>query len=180
VGAGAQEMDGVAITGLVFAILGGMLFAGRLYHRYGLGEFWNNMPVLLSWGITVAVAGFTIIVAAFAIDVMKCDDGCSRTGIDDVGSLIAVGGITVIIGGVMWKCCCCSQGKPEELEDRYDWGDEDEGIEAFDERPSKSGIDILFITMGLAILVTSARMGDCPASCGVAVVANPFGTPAPG
>jgi hypothetical protein len=76
--------------------------------------------------------------------------------------------ICVAFGALMFLPCC--KGGDDEIR-KWDWGDDEH--EPMDERRRASGVDMVFFFMGLAIVWSHLRLGTCPVSCGVAVVATP-------
>ena len=174
---GAGYMENILIVGVTLLLLGAILLVWRFYHMWFLGEFWNNMPTLITWGFTSLMVGAALYLVLVIFISEECPDKCNKTGIDYVGGIVLGASICMAIGAVSMcrKRCHCDADESENPP-RWNWGDDKKGIAPMDERPSASGIDVLFFTMGIAIIVSNLRLGTCPVSCGVAVVAAP---PAP-
>lgn len=168
-----MEISNIMWFGIVLFLFGSVLLAWRLYHRVVLEEFWNNLPAtgLLSWGITIGMVGAAIMLALIVFLGEPCPDSCARSGDSYVGGLWVSAIICVVVGVSLSFCKCCRSADEDSL--RYDWGDDKIGKPAWDERRSMSGVDIVLFLMGLAIIVTNARLGTCPVSCGEAVIATP-------
>lgn len=150
------------VIGLIFVGLGTWWLVTRLLHQCYLGEFWNNTPLPITWGVTIMFAGAAVAGVGFATSFQKCDYGCVREGGNTAGSTMVAGGIVVLVGLSMRFCCTCLSRKPEEI--YYDWGTGE------DNRGAMSGVDFVALAIGLAIFATEEAMGTCPQSCAEAVV----------
>lgn len=144
------------VIGLVFVCVGGWLLVWRLLHMCYVGEFWNNTPLALSWGVTIMFAGAAVAVVGLATVVDKCDSGCERTGGNTGGSSMVAGGIVALTGLAILFCPCCKRD-PKEI--YYDWET------GQDNRGYMSGLDFVALGIGLAILITVDKMGTCPRTC---------------
>lgn len=149
------------VFGLIFVVLGGWLLVWRLLHKYYLGEFWNNTPLPLSWGVTIVLAGAAVAIVGFATAFRDCDHGCGRVGGNTGGSTMVAGGIVALVGLAFLFCPCCSRD-PRTI--HYDWETKE------DNRGYLSGLDFVALGIGLAILASEDAMGVCPQSCAEAVV----------
>jgi hypothetical protein len=150
------------VIGLLFVGLGGWLLVWRLLHKYYLGEFWNNTPTPLSWGVTVMLSGAALACAGFVYLFQKCEFGCTREGGGTPGGTMVAGGIVALVGLSFFFCCKCVERKPED--EYYDWAT------SKDTRWNMSGLDFAALGIGLALLATDQDMGVCPQSCAQAVI----------
>lgn len=160
-----MNIDNVTWVGIVFLLFGTWLLVWRFIHYTFLGEFWNNMPIYLTWSFTMIAVGVSAFLALFFYVGDECPDKCKRSGEDSIGGIVTAAAFLTVAGTISIFWC-----KTKKVL-RYDWGDDD--TKPYDQRPAYSGIDIAGFLMGVAILVTAARIGTCPASCGVAVIATP-------
>ena len=151
------------VFGLIFVAIGGWLLVWRLLHKYYLGEFWNNTPLTLSWGVTIVLAGAAVAVVGFAAAVQDCDHGCGRVGGNTGGSTMVVGGIVALVGLAFLFCPCCARD-PKTI--YYDWESKE------DNRGYLSGLDFVALGIGLAVLASEDAMGVCPQSCAEAVMVS--------
>jgi len=149
------------IISIIFLILGGILLVWRMLHICFLGEFWNNTPQPLTWGITIVFTGAAVVFAGFVLSFESCPYGCPFTGTQP-GSLWVSGGIVVGVGLAFMYCRCGSATRDKPI--YYDWATKQ------DTRGYMSGLDFVAIGMGLAILSSLASSGNCPSSCAEAVV----------
>lgn len=145
------------IVALLFIIPGAAFLLIRLYYVWVKGDTWNNMPTLISWGLTIFFAGLAV--AAVGVLTSDCPDNCMRVkGNTGEGTMIS-GAIVATFGMILAfydKCCNCGGKQKQEPE-----------------APSSSywsGLDFVFLAVGLAILVTQQSLGECPQSCAEAVV----------
>ena len=150
------------VLGLIFTFLGAWLVLTRLLHQCWLGEFWNNTPLALTWGLTLVFAGAGVALVGFITAFEDCDGGCEREGGNTAGSSMFAGGIVAAIGLSFMFCPCCCRRDPETI--YYDWETKE------DNRGYMSGVDFVALGIGLAILATGLEMGGCPQSCAQAVV----------
>ena len=158
------------IVGLIFLIFGGWLLLWRLIHMCLLGEFWNNMPSWLSWTATSVITGFTILATAALTAAETCPDGCKLEHDDNRAGWLVTGLLVMIpVSLGIWFCggACCGYNKDEDPDD-FTWGDEYH--KPSDHRIKYSGYDIAAISMGLVVLLVTNSIGECPKSCGEAVV----------
>ena len=168
-------MENILIIGITLLLIGAILLVWRFYHMWFLGEFWNNTPThtTITWGITALMVGGALILVMVIYLSESCPDNCTKSG-DVYAAGIWMGGIICVSFGGLTFISCCKGADDDTLQ--WDWGDDAKNIEPKDERRKASGVDIVFFFMGLAIIWSHLRLGTCPVSCGVAVVAA---TPAP-
>ncbi len=156
------------VLGLIFVILGTWLLLTRLLHQCWIGEFWNNTPLALTWGVTVLCAGAAVALVGFVTAFEKCEGDCERSNGNTGGSSMVAGAIVAVIGLCFMFCPCCCQRDPKTI--YYDWETKQ------DNRGVMSGVDFVALGIGLAILATEQAMGQCPRSCAQAVVVLPGNT----
>lgn len=144
------------IVGMLFIIPGGLFLLIRLYYVWVKGDIWNNMPTVISWGLTVFFTGLAV--SSVGILTSDCPDGCTRVDGTTGGATVVSGGIVAAIGVIMafYDTCCCRKTKSE--------------MEVSKIRNYWSGLDFVFLGIGLSVLVAQQSLGDCPRSCAQAVV----------
>lgn len=141
------------VLGLIFVCLGGALLVIRLYYVWVKGDIWNNMPTIISWAFTVLFAG----IAVFSVGLFagRCPDNCEREyGATPEGTMIT-GGIVFGMGVILMCCTCCTN-----QQDKLNRDDKPEPYKY------SSGLDFLFLGIGLAVLATQESIGVCPPACG--------------
>jgi hypothetical protein len=137
------------------------MFFIRMYHECILGESWNNMPVVITWGWTVVFAGATIFFVGLGTEVaVKCDGGCERVDGSSTWGTMVSGGIVFFIGLCMAYCWCCARQQQEP----DPWGNADADVRE-DKRGCMSGVDFVLLGIGLSVLAAEQSIGDCPLSC---------------
>lgn len=163
-------MENILIIGIVLLCLGALLVVWRFLHMWYLGEFWNNTPTntKITWGITALWVGASMILVLILYLGDNCPDNCTKSG-DVYATGLWMGAIICVAFGAITFFPCCKGGDDEIR--KWDWGDDEH--EPMDERRRASGVDMVFFFMGLAIVWSHLRLGTCPVSCGVAVVATP-------
>lgn len=138
------------VLGLIFVCLGGALLVIRLYYVWVKGDIWNNMPTTISWALTMLFVGIAVVsVGLFA---GRCPDNCDREHGPTPESTMVTGAAIAAVGGIVLIFTWCSDtlyrdDKPEPY--KY-----------------SSGLDFLFLGIGLAVLATQESIGVCPPACG--------------
>lgn len=158
-----MSLAGVVI-GLTFIIPGGIMLLIRLYHRGCMGEPWNNMPVVFTWAFAIGCAGVAVILTGLITKfTLKCEGGCQLEGGSTTDGTIVSG---AIVAGIALCCGCCNRYRNEDKVIEVDWEN------GQDNRGYMSGLDFVFLGIGLAILATEEAIGECPQSCATPVVSR--------
>lgn len=149
------------VIGLIFVGVGGWLLLWRFLHICYVGEFWNNTPLTISWGVTVICAGLAVSFVGIVWTFETCEFGCERQGSQPM-EFFWTGLIVAGVGAALSFCPCCSRDPNTPV--YYDWEAKE------DNRGYLSGVDFVALGIGLGILTVAGNMGECPQSCAQAVL----------
>ena len=150
------------VIGLVFVGIGAWLLLWRFLHICYVGEFWNNMPLVLSWGETIIILGMTVSFVGVVWTFETCEFDCERQGSKPM-EFVWTGLIIGVAGVIVWLNPCCKRDK-KKTPIFYDWETNE------DNRGAKSGVDFVALAIGLGILTVAGNIGKCPQSCAQAVL----------
>ena len=165
------ELSGVEIVGIILLSTGGLVLLWRILHMLFRGEFWNNIPNAFHCGYMCFFLAGVVILTAFISTFTTCPNGCDKVNkSSNLVSNLIVAAIMIAVGVCVIKSCCLDDPNHEATEPLYSWGDPEHGDYGYDKRYPRSGIDLVLILAGLAVLSVDSAMRVCPASCAEAVV----------
>lgn len=139
-----------AFFAVLFTLLGVVLFVYRLLYMLFRGLSWNNQPSSWSWSATYFIFGTALLLTV--IITPECGNKCSRdSNLFGLGLALAIS--AMVASTIAWLYTDLTKGKGFDAQTGKDL------------RPPMSGMDFVFIAVGLGVLLGDVMLGRCPSSC---------------
>ena len=183
------------VVALVFTCLGLTLFVYRVLYMMCQGLPWNNQPYVFSWGLTLIIYGFTLFLTiAFAPPCpnQACERLNEYPFYLSIASASVSTVLALYLLTTSWIDFVNDYQAKKKAQSpspySYLHDDDDDGIaeciayaysahnrRSFDamrdqgnngdRRPWLSGVDLIFMGIGLAVLLGNYSLGKCPSHC---------------